>query len=66
MNEVLTQNDIDHALESTAGVVIDVDTVAIYFKNEGVCGMYGVYVKHPANPVWELQMTTLRLESIMQ
>ena len=66
MDEILTQTDIDHALESTAGVVIDIDTVAIYFKNEGVCGLYGVYVKHPAYPAWELQMTAIRLESIMQ
>lgn len=66
MDEILTQTDIDHALESTAGVVIDIDTVAIFFPKAGVCGLYGVYVKHSANSVWELQMTAIRLESIMQ
>lgn len=66
MDEILTQSDIDHALENTAGVVIDIDTVAIYFKNEGVCGLYGVYVKKENSPLWGLQMTAIRLESIMQ
>ena len=62
MDEILTQPDIDHALESTAGVVIDIDTVAIW--NE-IVKMYGVYRR--ANEYrWDLFMTTFRLESIMQ
>ena len=66
MDEILTQSDIDHALENAAGVDMDIDTVAIYFKNEGVCGLYGVYVKKENSLLWELQMTAIRLESIMQ
>lgn len=63
MEKVKTTNDIDDALESAGASILDIDTVAVWSEEEG---MYGVYVKHPANPVWELQMTTIRLESIMQ
>ena len=65
MNNVKTQNDVDDALESTAGVIVDIDTVAIYFKNAGVCGLYGVYVKEK-DLFWHLKMTTIRLEMLVQ
>lgn len=66
MDEVKSTNDIDLALEATAGVIIDIDTVAIFDPKEE---LFGVYVKSDEvgsvdTTVWRLKFTTLSLKSI--
>lgn len=63
MENVKTQNDVDNALDATAGVVVDIDTVAIFFPSEE---MYGVYVKEKDSLFWHLKMTTIHLEMLVQ
>ena len=64
MDEVKSTNDIDMALEATAGVPLGTDTVAIFYSIEE---MYGVYVKSEKAPAqWLLQMTSLTLDGLLE
>jgi len=63
MDEVKSTNDIDLALEATAGVPLGIDTVAIYYPTEE---MYGVYVKTTGEALWWLQMTSLTLDGLLE
>ena len=40
MDKIKTREDIDHALESTAGAVLDIDTVAIWDLEKRIYGSY--------------------------
>lgn len=57
MDKIKTREDIDHAIESTAGVVLDIDTVAIWDLEKRI---YGIYIE-TGNWMWELQMTCSNL-----
>mgnify|MGYP006935472438 CR=1 FL=1 len=61
MDEVKSTHDIDTALEATAGVILGIDTVAIFYPDEG---MYGIYVHGKDNDLWWLQATSLTIENI--
>lgn len=61
MDEVKSTYDIDIALEATAGEILGIDTVAIFYPDEG---MYGVYVKEKNEALWWLQMTSLTIDNI--
>lgn len=61
MDEVKSTYDIDIGLESTAAVVIGIDTVSIFYPSEG---MYGIYVKGKDEALWWLQMTSLTIDNI--
>ena len=64
MDEVASTNDIDMALEATAGVPLGTDTVAIFYPTEE---MYGVYVKGDwTEGAWFLTMTSLTLDGLLE
>lgn len=64
MDEVKSTYDIDIGLESTAGVILDIDTVAIF---DPVETMYGIYVKESGTALlWWLQMTSLSLDRLRE
>lgn len=63
MDEVKSTYDIDNALESTAGIVVDIDTVAIWDNEEK---MYGIYVKGEGEALWWLTMTSFTVDKLMK
>lgn len=61
MDEVKSTYDIDLALEATTGVILGMDTVAIWDNAEQ---MYGIYVKSKDESLWWLQMTSLTIDNL--
>ena len=62
MDSFKMAKDIDDALESTAGVPLGTDTVAIWDWKDKI---YGVYVRD-SNSVWWIEMTSLTLDGLLE